>query len=282
MQVEGALDVGDGGLRVLDDEHAVRFLFAAFDQVEDARQDVAQFDLGRYADIGAGPLQADDGFQRGGHRQAIDIAGDVARLQALQGVQRLRRVGAGLVVGHQHDGQRRLVQGRFVIPAQDVRPETVETQLLDQRGAPRVPGARHDQHVALAYPRVALVVGVVAQALGDDGWRFMALQQLQDGAELLADRCRLFVGNRAQGMVGEQPEGAVLQFLAGAGQPRQVLLVEALGQAVERQRELDELVEVTTAAVTLPAQLKRFRQGDEGMGDFVHESRAAKATIIAA
>ena len=67
--------------------------------------------------------------------------------------------------------------------------------------------ARHDQHIALAYPRIALVVAVVAQALGDDGWRFMALQQLQDGAELLADRRRLFVGNRAQGMVGETNRG---------------------------------------------------------------------------
>ena len=60
-------DVGDGGGRVFDDQYAMDFMFACFDQIEDARQHVADLVADRDAGVGAGPLQADDAFQAGGH-----------------------------------------------------------------------------------------------------------------------------------------------------------------------------------------------------------------------
>jgi hypothetical protein len=82
-----------------------------------------------------------------------------------------------------------------------------------------------------------------------------------------------WASDRVGGAVVEQGQGTVLQLLASTGQPRQVLLAQALGQAVQRQGEFDELIEVTAVAVTLPAQLERFGQGDEGMGDSFHKIR---------
>src|SRR5574343_1718296 len=118
--------------------------------------------------------------------------------------------------------------------------EAVEGELLDQCAAPWVIRAGNNQYVALPHPLVALSFRIVGDPFGDDGWGFMAMQKLQDGVQLVADRQCLFLAYRADRVVGKQRQRPVLKLLTGARQSRQIVLVESLGQAIQRKREFDE------------------------------------------
>lgn len=93
-------------------------------------------------------------------------------------------------------------------------------------------GAGNDHDLAVATQDIGTAFAVVVIAACNDRRCLMAMQFGQDDAELVLDRIGLFVGDRVRRTVAEQAEGGVFQLLAGAHQPRQVLLAELFGETV--------------------------------------------------
>ena len=74
--------------------------------------------------------------------------------------------------------------------------------------------------------------------------------------DLALEGGRIAGADRMRGCVAEQREGGVFQAFALAQQPGQLETVQVLRQVVQRQGELDEMLEVALISVFLPARLE--------------------------
>jgi len=79
---------------------------------------------------------------------------------------------------------------------------------------------------------------------------------MEERVDLVLEGGRIAGADRMRGFVAEQGEGGVFQAFALAQQPGQLETVQVLRQVVQRQGELDEMLEVALIPVFLPACLE--------------------------
>lgn len=117
--------------------------------------------------------------------------------------------------------------------------------------------------------------------LGAGMGRYGLADGMHEDVELAFEGAGFLRADRMRGFVAEEGEGGVLQALALPQQSRQLEAVHLLGEIVQRQGELDEMLEAALLAVILPACPERAQAGVErtllrrlGYGGFVfHRER---------
>jgi len=194
------------------------------------------------------------------YRQAVEIAAREESPQGHDAGNRGGRISASLMLRDEQDGQWRLVDARCLTPAKVSRGEAKKAQLLAQGLRRRVVFGGYDHDLTQLLAGIFAFDNFVGLASCRGDWRFVAAKLGQDNEQLPADGICLIVRDGMHRTVTEQGQCRVLQFLAGADQPRQVMTVELLGQAIERQGEFDKKINFALGAIIFPTRFQCCRQ----------------------
>ncbi len=271
--LEGAPDQVAGGLGVLDDEHAIGFLFLPLVEFHDAFDDTVQRGAFQQAAVAAAAQRLLQGFEFRGHADADKLAHGVALAQDLDAFTPFRHRQAGEIEQQQRRAAGVLRQR--AVPGEECGADAEVAQLREQC-QPRF-GIVSDQPGVGDFERAACARRDLHAPLDAAGGGIrMGAGHLRQRGDALIEVLQFVPRQGVGDLFVEARQRHLFELVAGVVQGGHPLVDEEFGEAVDRHRQLDEALEAGCGAIARPGLGDGLIPLDEFFGRAEHVRSARR------